>query len=144
MVRLMTIHQAKGLEFPIVVVPDLGRPSRGHGGGVQFSPELGPLVKPDKDQACTGYDLQQVISRQEDQEESVRLLYVACTRAADYLILSSSTEDLTRISPAKYIALAISRSELEPFSRMIAALGLFVVITGNFPVKCFGKVYCNA
>ena len=28
-VRLMTIHQAKGLEFPVVIVPDLDRPSHG-------------------------------------------------------------------------------------------------------------------
>ena len=40
-------------------------------------------------------------------------------------------------NPARYIALAISRSELLPFSRMIAALGrgLVASINGFFPVK---------
>src|SRR5690606_37614014 len=43
--------------------------------------------------------------------------------------------------PAKYIALAISLSELEPFSRMIAALGLGLEasITGLAPEKLNGN-----
>ena len=32
-VRLMTVHAAKGLEFPVVCVADLGRRARGDGGG---------------------------------------------------------------------------------------------------------------
>ena len=45
-------------------------------------------------------------------------------------------------NPAKYIAFAISRSELLPFSRIIAAFGrgLLASITGFFPVKCVGKL----
>ena len=45
--------------------------------------------------------------------------------------------------PAKYIALAISRSELLPFSRIIAAFGLSLslLMTGSFPVKFFGNSY---
>ena len=45
-VRLMSIHQAKGLEFPVVVVPDLDRPRRGPTGRVAFTPRLGPMVEP--------------------------------------------------------------------------------------------------
>ena len=47
--------------------------------------------------------------------------------------------------PAKYMAFAISRSEFEPFSLMIAAFGLvvFEFIFGNFPLKFFGKTYCK-
>ena len=43
MVRLMTIHQAKGLEFPVVIVPDLDRRPHSAGSGVAFTAELGPL-----------------------------------------------------------------------------------------------------
>ena len=48
-VRLMSIHQSKGLEFPIVVVPDLNRDSGSNFQGVVFHPELGPLVRPSRD-----------------------------------------------------------------------------------------------
>ena len=44
-VRLMTIHQAKGLEFPVVFVPDIGRSFQGDKGGAVWDAELGPLVK---------------------------------------------------------------------------------------------------
>ena len=41
----MSIHQSKGLEFPVVIVPDVGRPRRMMGPPVAFTPELGPMVK---------------------------------------------------------------------------------------------------
>ena len=41
----MTIHQAKGLEFPVVVVPDLVRNVSGSKDELAFDPELGPLVR---------------------------------------------------------------------------------------------------
>jgi ATP-dependent helicase/nuclease subunit A len=86
-VRLMTIHQSKGLEFPVVIVPDIDRVRHGSGSLVAFTRELGPMVK-DPD-ACGGFDLYTQTERDEEHEELLRLLYVATTRAADYLILSA-------------------------------------------------------
>ena len=88
-VRLMSIHQAKGLEFPVVVVADLDRPRRGPMERVAFTPQLGPMVKDPRGQAVGGYDLYRLSESDEEQAELVRLLYVATTRAADYLILSA-------------------------------------------------------
>jgi ATP-dependent helicase/nuclease subunit A len=91
-VRLMTIHQAKGLEFPVVVLPDLGRGA---------PPADLPLLALDPDRrvaACRlteagGYDppLHHALAhaaREADREESLRLLYVALTRAEEHLILA--------------------------------------------------------
>jgi ATP-dependent helicase/nuclease subunit A len=93
-IRLMTIHHAKGLEFPLVILPDLDRPENDRTPAAAFSPALGPLIplpdEDDRNRVVTGLKLYQLLEKQEDQEERKRLLYVAATRAADHLILSSS------------------------------------------------------
>ena len=93
-VRLMSIHQSKGLEFPVVVVVDVDRPRRGPSEAVAFTPELGPMVR---FSGCTGgLDLFLQAELDEDMAELTRLFYVATTRAKDYLVLSSGVEDLDR------------------------------------------------
>ncbi len=63
-------------------------------GAVAFTPQLGPMVR---FPGCTsGYDLFMQAELDEEMAELSRLLYVATTRAADYLILSSGLEDLDR------------------------------------------------
>ncbi|MBA4020109.1 MAG: hypothetical protein C0483_23345 [Pirellula sp.] len=93
-VRIMSIHQSKGLEFPVVVVPDLERKRQPNRATVGFHPELGPMVGPPyREEGASGLDLFRVVENREDEAESRRLFYVATTRAADYLILSSGVID---------------------------------------------------
>lgn len=91
-VRLMSIHQAKGLEFPIVVVPDVCRAERGSSDSVVLSDELGPLVSERNEEQGTSsvLTLHRELEKEADRQESLRLFYVAATRAADYLILSAA------------------------------------------------------
>jgi ATP-dependent helicase/nuclease subunit A len=95
-IRLMTIHQAKGLEFPLVVVPDLDRPPKLNPPPAALDETLGPVVAlpadEEREKTATGMSLFAARERMDELEERKRLLYVACTRAADYLILSSSLE----------------------------------------------------
>ena len=90
-VSLMTIHAAKGLEFPVVFVVNL---SRGTGnrrlpmrvaaapGGVDASVSIGDFQsEADEDNPAR------------EREETKRLLYVALTRARDRLYLSSIVKD---------------------------------------------------
>jgi ATP-dependent helicase/nuclease subunit A len=91
----MTIHYAKGLEFPLVVLPDLDRQRNTGSWQPVLDVRLGPLVplESEEKRGCIGLDLYRHTENLEDIEERKRLLYVACTRAADYLILSSSIDD---------------------------------------------------
>lgn len=94
-IRIMTIHYSKGLEFPLVVLPDLDR--QRHAGMTLpvLDENLGPLVSIDAEEkeGIIGIDLYRHAEDVLELEERRRLLYVACTRAADYLMLSSSIDD---------------------------------------------------
>jgi ATP-dependent helicase/nuclease subunit A len=93
-IRLMTIHQSKGLEFPLVVVADVDRKADFRGPAAALDERLGPVVRPPSDEeeepTTTGITLYRALEKRADAEERKRLFYVATTRAADYLILSSS------------------------------------------------------
>jgi len=99
-VRLMSIHQSKGLEFPVVVIADMDRQSQDQTPIGCFDPVLGPLVPlpakfgQQRDQpALVMYRLQE---REAGLAEAKRLLYVAMTRAADLLILSANMKQAGR------------------------------------------------
>jgi len=101
-VRLMTIHQAKGLEFPIVIIPDLQRLTRPMDSWVLLDRHRGLTLKvPDgRGKLVTGCTFSDFQQRHEwrEQFESMRLLYVAATRAQDRLILSGTCKDLESLA----------------------------------------------
>ena len=96
-VRLMSIHQSKGLEFPVVVLPDLSKKfnEQDRHGEIIFDEEYGlcPKVKPPhtgRRYPSLPHWLAQRRQRRELRGEELRLLYVALTRARDTLILSAT------------------------------------------------------
>ncbi|HEX3282814.1 MAG TPA: UvrD-helicase domain-containing protein, partial [Pyrinomonadaceae bacterium] len=96
-VRLMTIHQAKGLEFPVVIIPELQRYSRVPDNWFLLDRHRGLTLKvPDgRGKLVAGCTFKTFEERQalREQFESMRLLYVAATRAQDRLIFSGTTKD---------------------------------------------------
>ncbi len=96
-VRIMTIHASKGLEFPVVFLPNLSQgqfPSRKRGGLVKLPPGFVPE--------------QEDSDRQEDE----CLFFVGLSRARDHLVLTRArTRNGKQIQPSPLLSLIEDRFE---------------------------------
>jgi ATP-dependent helicase/nuclease subunit A len=90
-VRIMTIHGAKGLEFPITVVSGMTTKPAGRRGGVSvvWNEDGTPEVRLRKDIGTANHDPRADLEAEMDVHEKLRLLYVACTRARDHLVVAA-------------------------------------------------------
>jgi ATP-dependent exoDNAse (exonuclease V) beta subunit len=121
-VRIMTVHNAKGLEFEVVAVPDLSRRLLGGGRppllvlGREDEPRIGlrlvRLGSPKVDLYDYGTLCEEASER--EAEEELRLFHVAVTRARERLVLSG----VVNPEPAKETKLGTPVVE-----RLVAALG---------------------
>ncbi len=88
-VRLMTIHKAKGLEFPLVILADAARQRRNISEAAYLLPEQGLAFKLDQlEEAPLFYRWARFQDSQQAEAEEKRLLYVALTRAREKLLIS--------------------------------------------------------
>ncbi len=88
-VRIMTVHAAKGLEFPITIVAGLSTKRGTERPGVSVRWHHGtPQIGVRRDVSTSDYDEARELDDQMDHEERLRLLYVACTRTRDHLVVS--------------------------------------------------------
>ena len=118
-VNLMTIHAAKGLEFPVVFIVNLARGTgnrrdairiAGDAAGEAISVAVGDY-RSDADEDETA----------RDREETKRLLYVALTRARDRLYLSSALKDGALQAGRGSLADVVPQSLLETFTSAYGA-----------------------
>lgn len=103
LVQIMTIHKSKGLEFPVVFLPDLGKQFNQADirASVLMHPTLGygmnytDIEKHVTYQTLSTAAISSVI-RLENLSEEMRVLYVAMTRAKEKLILTGVVNDLAK------------------------------------------------
>jgi ATP-dependent helicase/nuclease subunit A len=94
-VRIMTVHAAKGLEFPIVFLAALHKSMQQGVGPVAFSPRFGlgaQWLNPATGDRKRDWFLRNIEdeAKQRETDEGNRLFYVAMTRAEEHLVLSYS------------------------------------------------------
>lgn len=101
LVRIMTVHASKGLQAPIVILPDTVKP-KGSGGGNRASDRLlwpaktglpFPFWSPHQGSDCAQYEAARETACDKDQQEYRRLLYVGLTRAEDRLYIGGAASE---------------------------------------------------
>ncbi|WBO21407.1 double-strand break repair helicase AddA [Sphingomonas abietis] len=119
-VRVMTAHGSKGLQAPLVVLADAtGDPDRSPGGNIGWSAEEGddpvPVIRPKKEERFAPFAEMIEQAEARDREEHWRLLYVAATRAEEWLAIGGALGPAARgVIPERswYAALAASLDSL--------------------------------
>jgi len=104
-VNIMTVHAAKGLEFPIVFVPDMGNGFREKFPPIMIgdNPLMVGVKVPDPSDNYSMTESAVLLTlkeqqRQKERAEKKRLLYVALTRARDHLFMSGTVPEEAGLS----------------------------------------------
>ena len=96
-VQLMTVHKAKGLEFPVVVIADAAHAGHRDTATVRLDAQLGVVINlrdREGDRRPAAYRLAALRATERGEAEDRRLLYVAATRAQEKLLVSAHTKIL--------------------------------------------------
>jgi ATP-dependent helicase/nuclease subunit A len=145
-VRIMTVHQAKGLEFPVVVLTGLGAPMR-RDDPPQFivanDGRAGIFFRGTKNGTYESHDLSsgsaveiREESRAQEQQEDLRLLYVAMTRAKERLVLVGARPRRSEKLDGCHIGWIVSALGFETFpesGQVIEIEGLSAVLASVVP-----------
>ena len=86
-VRVMTAHGAKGLEAPIVFLPETTSQQSPRGSPLMETPDGGFLWCASAKGDCEASAAARALRVQREEEEALRLLYVALTRARERLVI---------------------------------------------------------
>jgi ATP-dependent helicase/nuclease subunit A len=112
-IRVMTVHGAKGLQAPIVILPDTTGATKPTTDAVFFDDAGTPLYSPSSKLDSPAISILRDAANIASERESRRLLYVALTRASDRLIvagagLGNSNEGYSKSSWYRWCLIAMT------------------------------------
>ena len=124
-VRVMTVHQAKGLEFPVVFVPACGGLERydyapivydaEEGLGLKLRDELAPLQRVHSTASRRVAEAR----RTRQAAESLRVFYVAATRARDLVVFSGEPVRAHQRCWREHLDAVVAGEETRPLLRVV-------------------------
>ena len=122
-VRVMTVHGSKGLEAPIVFLPDTMGGMGAKGPALLSTPEGGFLFSPRTGDDCPAAGAARTLAKTMGEQEALRLLYVALTRARDRVIvagqLAAGGKNLPRGSWYSMVSRAFEHPEIKIARRVV-------------------------
>lgn len=126
-VQIMTVHQAKGLEFPVVFACGFAHglfppPARSH-------PLLEESDRRWLETQLTSFRPPWPSSAEEGIQEEARLAYVAFTRASEHLYVTHADEYERTAGPSGFLAAAAFEAEARELTRQAARTPLDEVLT---------------
>ena len=134
-VRVMTAHGAKGLEAPIVFLPETTLSRTGRGSPLLATGAGGFLWSSSQKADCEASTAARERRAQKDEEEALRLLYVALTRARDRLVLCGRINARDKPESLKGWWGALR----DAFGHETIASEVHQVQTGDFVFQRFGE-----
>lgn len=145
-VRILTIHKAKGLQFPIVIIPWVESSASAQRGqalwhqlpeGLAF--DLKPHDRPGAKRANVFFEMGKAIETEKSNAEIRRLLYVACTRAEDHLFFFGRSPGRTPARGSAFMEYLDRFADLNlpetPFRRIAISAGAAGTESGETAAK---------
>ena len=112
-IQLLTVHKAKGLEWPVVAVFDLGRMNYHPPQALYIAPKTGQICAKDSD----GFEQTRDEIKERENDEAYRLFYVAASRPKNVLLLTGSVKKGKADGWAKALVVMNLGPDTKPYQR---------------------------
>jgi len=142
-VKIMTIHAAKGLQFPMVFLPSLDEADTPRSSSIVIDEEDGRLSIAYEEDSAKRKNIAEFARRKEKElEEGKRLFYVAVTRARDFLCMLGALNK--EKSPAGRLAYLTENFDVLKNGKINSRTDFFEILTETEIEKVYSEIQLSA